>query len=174
MVKRMRGPRPGRAVRFAAVTQMLQSMADEQLALHLASPDPAPSPSWQMQQGPSRPYVRRCRAPSRGRRSEFPHRRLARVSALLSVMRSNRASDRALKSSRCADRGRSLSRYRARPTWRPRKWRAGSPDHGRPPWSEVGKREIKHPDSGTATTCSASRRAAVGRTRSSAPTDHRI
>lgn len=80
MLKRMREATPKEGLFDSQQTEMLQGMADEQLALQLASPDIglAQALLGQMQQGQPDPAPRR------------------EVNALLDVLRSNRARDRAM------------------------------------------------------------------------------
>lgn len=99
MVKRMREATPKEGLFDSQQTQMLQSMADEQLALHLATPGIGLSQSIlaQMQQGkPAEISDDAVRAIGQGGDLDFRTGGSREVSALLNVMRNNRASDRAL------------------------------------------------------------------------------
>ena len=99
MVKRMREATPKEGLFDSQQTQMLQSMADEQLALHLATPGIGLSQSIlaQMQQGkPADVSDDAVRAIGQGADLDFRTGGSREVSALLNVMRNNRASDRAL------------------------------------------------------------------------------
>lgn len=99
MVKRMREATPKEGLFDSQQTQMLQSMADEQLALHLATPGIGLSQSIlaQMQQGkPADVSDDAVRAIGQGGDLDFRTGGSREVSALLNVMRNNRASDRAL------------------------------------------------------------------------------
>ncbi|AVJ27634.1 flagellar assembly peptidoglycan hydrolase FlgJ [Achromobacter spanius] len=99
MVKRMREATPKEGLFDSQQTQMLQSMADEQLALHLASPGIGLSQAIlaQMQQGKpgeiSEAAVKRI---GQGGDLDFQTGGSREVSALLNVMRNNRPADRAL------------------------------------------------------------------------------
>ncbi|MFY1907106.1 flagellar assembly peptidoglycan hydrolase FlgJ [Achromobacter xylosoxidans] len=99
MLKRMREATPKEGLFDSQQTQMLQSMADEQLALHLATPGIGLSQSIlaQMQQGkpgdlPAEAVLRL----GQGTDLDFQTGGSRQVSALMDVMRNNRASDRAL------------------------------------------------------------------------------
>lgn len=99
MVKRMREATPKEGLFDSQQTQMLQSMADEQLALHLASPGIGLSQSIlaQMQEGkPADVSADAVKAIGQGNDLDFRTGGSREVSALLNVMRNNRASDRAL------------------------------------------------------------------------------
>ena len=99
MVKRMREATPKEGLFDSQQTQMMQSMADEQLALHLASPGIGLTQSIlsQMQQGkPADMSDEAVRAIGQGGDLDFRTGGSREVSALLNVMRNNRASDRAL------------------------------------------------------------------------------
>lgn len=99
MLKRMREATPKEGLFDSQQTQMLQSMADEQLALHLASPGIGLSQSIlaQMQQGkPGDVSEDAVKSIGQGADLDFRTGGSREVSALLNVMRNNRASDRAL------------------------------------------------------------------------------
>lgn len=156
MVKRMREATPKEGLFDSQQTQMLQSMADEQLALHLASPGIGLTQSIlaQMQQGkPAEMSDDAVRAIAQGGDLDFRTGGSREVSALLNVMRNNRASDRALaaaegapdhvvdfvsKMSRAANLASQESGVPARLIMGQAALESG--------W---GKREIKHPDGST-------------------------
>ncbi|MFF7056927.1 flagellar assembly peptidoglycan hydrolase FlgJ [Achromobacter spanius] len=156
MVKRMREATPKEGLFDSQQTQMLQSMADEQLALHLASPGIGLTQSIlaQMQQGkPADMSDDAVRAIAQGGDLDFRTGGSREVSALLNVMRNNRASDRALaaaegapehvvdfvsKMSRAANLASQESGVPARLIMGQAALESG--------W---GKREIKHPDGST-------------------------
>lgn len=99
MLKRMREATPKEGLFDSQQTQMLQSMADEQLALHLATPGIGLSQSIlaQMQQGkPGDLPAEAVQRLGQGTDLDFPTGGSRQVSALMDVMRNNRASDRAL------------------------------------------------------------------------------
>lgn len=99
MLKRMREATPKEGLFDSQQTQMLQSMADEQLALHLATPGIGLSQSIlaQMQQGkPGDLPAEAVRRLGQGTDLDFQTGGSRQVSALMDVMRNNRASDRAL------------------------------------------------------------------------------
>ena len=156
MVKRMREATPKEGLFDSQQTQMLQSMADEQLALHLASPGIGLTQSIlaQMQQGkPADMSDDAVRAIAQGGDLDFRTGGSREVSALLNVMRNNRASDRALaaaegapehvvdfvsKMSRAANLASQQSGVPARLIMGQAALESG--------W---GQREIKHPDGST-------------------------
>ncbi|MGV2866301.1 flagellar assembly peptidoglycan hydrolase FlgJ [Achromobacter sp. AGC39] len=156
MVKRMREATPKEGLFDSQQTQMMQSMADEQLALHLASPGIGLTQSIlsQMQQGkPSDMSDEAVRAIGQGGDLDFRTGGSREVSALLNVMRNNRPSDRALaaaegapehvvdfvsKMSRAANLASQQSGVPARLIMGQAALESG--------W---GKREIKHPDGST-------------------------
>lgn len=156
MVKRMREATPKEGLFDSQQTQMLQSMADEQLALHLASPGVGLTQSIlaQMQQGkPADMSDDAVRAIAQGGDLDFRTGGSREVSALLNVMRNNRASDRALaaaegapehvvdfvsKMSRAANLASQQSGVPARLIMGQAALESG--------W---GQREIKHPDGST-------------------------
>ncbi|KQZ98211.1 MAG: flagellar assembly peptidoglycan hydrolase FlgJ [Achromobacter sp.] len=99
MVKRMREATPKEGLFDSQQTQMLQSMADEQLALHLASPGIGLSQAIlaQMQQGkPGEISDESVKRIGQGGDLDFQTGGSREVSALLNVMRNNRPADRAL------------------------------------------------------------------------------
>ncbi|WP_454694406.1 flagellar assembly peptidoglycan hydrolase FlgJ [Achromobacter aegrifaciens] len=99
MVKRMREATPKEGLFDSQQTQMLQSMADEQLALHLASPGIGLSGAIlaQMQQGkPSELGADAVKRLGEGGDLDFRASGSREVSALLNVMRNNSAQNRAL------------------------------------------------------------------------------
>lgn len=99
MLKRMREATPKEGLFDSQQTQMLQSMADEQLALHLATPGIGLSQSIlaQMQQGkPGELPTEAVQRLGQGTDLDFQTGGSRQVSALMDVMRNNRASDRAL------------------------------------------------------------------------------
>ncbi|WP_116793266.1 flagellar assembly peptidoglycan hydrolase FlgJ [Achromobacter dolens] len=99
MLKRMRDATPKEGLFDSQQTQMLQSMADEQLALHLATPGIGLSQSIlaQMQQGkPGDLPAEAVQRLGQGTDLDFQTGGSRQVSALMDVMRNNRASDRAL------------------------------------------------------------------------------
>ncbi|MEN5161695.1 flagellar assembly peptidoglycan hydrolase FlgJ [Achromobacter spanius] len=99
MVKRMREATPKEGLFDSQQTQMLQSMADEQLALHLASPGIGLSQAIlaQMQQGkPGDMSDEAIKSIGQGADMDFRTGGSREVSALLNVMRNNRPADRAL------------------------------------------------------------------------------
>lgn len=99
MLKRMREATPKEGLFDSQQTQMLQSMADEQLALHLATPGIGLSQSIlaQMQQGkPGDLPAEAVQRLGQGTDLDFRTGGSRQVSALMDVMRNNRASDRAL------------------------------------------------------------------------------
>lgn len=99
MLKRMREATPKEGLFDSQQTQMLQSMADEQLALHLATPGIGLSQSIlaQMQQGkPGDLSAEAVQRLGQGTDLDFQTGGSRQVSALMDVMRNNRASDRAL------------------------------------------------------------------------------
>ena len=99
MVKRMREATPKEGLFDSQQTQMLQSMADEQLALHLASPGIGLSQAIlaQMQQGkPGDMSDEAIKSIGQGADLDFRTGGSREVSALLNVMRNNRPADRAL------------------------------------------------------------------------------
>lgn len=99
MLKRMREATPKEGLFDSQQTQMLQSMADEQLALHLATPGIGLSQSIlaQMQQGkPGDLPAEAVQRLGQGTDLDFQTGGSHQVSALMDVMRNNRASDRAL------------------------------------------------------------------------------
>ncbi|MFY1866023.1 flagellar assembly peptidoglycan hydrolase FlgJ [Achromobacter xylosoxidans] len=99
MLKRMREATPKEGLFDSQQTQMLQSMADEQLALHLATPGIGLSQSIlaQMQQGkPGDLPAEAVQRLGQGADLDFQTGGSRQVSALMDVMRNNRASDRAL------------------------------------------------------------------------------
>lgn len=99
MLKRMREATPKEGLFDSQQTQMLQSMADEQLALHLATPGIGLSKSIlaQMQQGkPGDLSADAVKNLGQGADFDFRTGSSREVSALMDVMRNNRASDRAL------------------------------------------------------------------------------
>lgn len=99
MLKRMREATPKEGLFDSQQTQMLQSMADEQLALHLATPGIGLSQSIlaQMQQGkPGDLSAETVQRLGQGTDLDFQTGGSRQVSALMDVMRNNRASDRAL------------------------------------------------------------------------------
>ncbi|CAB3702397.1 MAG: flagellar assembly peptidoglycan hydrolase FlgJ [Achromobacter sp.] len=99
MLKRMREATPKEGLFDSQQTQMLQSMADEQLALHLATPGIGLSQSIlaQMQQGkPGDLPAEAVQRLGQGTDLDFQTGGSRQVSALMDVMRNNRASDRAL------------------------------------------------------------------------------
>ncbi|MDG9970450.1 flagellar assembly peptidoglycan hydrolase FlgJ [Achromobacter mucicolens] len=99
MVKRMREATPKEGLFDSQQTQMLQSMADEQLALHLASPGIGLSKAIlaQMQQGtPGEMSDEAIKRIGQGGDLDFQTGGSREVSALLNVMRNNRPADRAL------------------------------------------------------------------------------
>lgn len=99
MLKRMREATPKGGLFDSPQTQMLQSMADEQLALHLATPGIGLSQSIlaQMQQGRAGdPAAEVGKGLGQGNDLDFRTGGSRQVSALMAVMRNNRASDRAL------------------------------------------------------------------------------
>ncbi|MFY2841452.1 flagellar assembly peptidoglycan hydrolase FlgJ [Achromobacter ruhlandii] len=99
MLKRMREATPKEGLFDSQQTQMLQSMADEQLALHLATPgiDLSQSILAQMQQGkPGDLPAEAVQRLGQGTDLDFQTGGSRQVSALMDVMRNNRASDRAL------------------------------------------------------------------------------
>lgn len=156
MVKRMREATPKEGLFDSQQTQMMQSMADEQLALHLASPGIGLTQSIlsQMQQGkPADMSDEAVRAIGQGGDLDFRTGGSREVSALLNVMRNNRPSDRALaaaegapehvvdfvsKMSRAANLASQQSGVPARLIMGQAALESG--------W---GKREIKHPDGST-------------------------
>ncbi|PJM91117.1 flagellar assembly peptidoglycan hydrolase FlgJ [Achromobacter ruhlandii] len=98
MLKRMREATPKEGLFDSQQTQMLQSMADEQLALHLATPGIGLSQSIlaQMQQGkPGDLPAEAVQRLGQGTDLDFQTGGSRQVSALMDVMRNNRASDRA-------------------------------------------------------------------------------
>lgn len=99
MLKRMREATPKEGLFDSQQTQMLQSMADEQLALHLASPGIGLSAAIlaQMQEGkPGELPAQSVERLGQGGGLDFRSGNSREVSALLNVMRNNRPSDRAL------------------------------------------------------------------------------
>ena len=99
MVKRMREATPKEGLFDSQQTQMLQSMADEQLALHLASPGIGLTQAIlaQMQQGkPGEMSDEALKRIGQGGDLDFQTGGSREVSALLNVMRNNRPADRAL------------------------------------------------------------------------------
>lgn len=99
MLKRMREATPKEGLFDSQQTQMLQSMADEQLALHLASPGIGLSQAIlaQMQQGkPGEMSDEAIKSIGQGGDLDFGTGGSREVSALLNVMRNNRPADRAL------------------------------------------------------------------------------
>ena len=99
MLKRMREATPKEGLFDSQQTQMLQSMADEQLALHLASPGIGLSQAIlaQMQQGkPGEMSDEAIKSIGQGTDLDFRTGGSREVSALLNVMRNNRPADRAL------------------------------------------------------------------------------
>lgn len=99
MLKRMREATPKEGLFDSQQTQMLQSMADEQLALHLATPGIGLSQSIlaQMQEGkPGDLPAEAVQRLGQGTDLDFQTGGSRQVSALMDVMRNNRASDRAL------------------------------------------------------------------------------
>ncbi len=99
MVKRMREATTKEGLFDSQQTQMLQSMADEQLALHLASPGIGLSQAIlaQMQQGkPGEMSDEAIKSIGQGADLDFRTGGSREVSALLNVMRNNRPADRAL------------------------------------------------------------------------------
>ncbi|WOB76388.1 flagellar assembly peptidoglycan hydrolase FlgJ [Achromobacter xylosoxidans] len=99
MLKRMREATPKEGLFDSQQTQMLQSMADEQLALHLATPGIGLSQSIlaQMQQGkPGDLPAEAVQRLGQGTDLDFQTGGSRQVSALMDVMRNNRASERAL------------------------------------------------------------------------------
>ncbi|WKK15483.1 flagellar assembly peptidoglycan hydrolase FlgJ [Achromobacter insolitus] len=99
MVKRMREATPKEGLFDSQQTQMLQSMADEQLALHLASPGIGLSGAIlaQMQQGkPGDLGAEAVKRLGEGADLDFRSAGSREVSALLNVMRNNSAQSRAL------------------------------------------------------------------------------
>lgn len=99
MLKRMREATPKEGLFDSQQTQMLQSMADEQLALHLATPGIGLSQSIlaQMQQGkPGDLPAEAVQRLGQGTDLDFQTGGSRQVSVLMDVMRNNRASDRAL------------------------------------------------------------------------------
>ncbi len=156
MVKRMREATPKEGLFDSQQTQMMQSMADEQLALHLASPGIGLTQSIlsQMQQGkPADMSDEAVRAIGQGGDLDFRTGGSREVSALLNVMRNNRPSERALaaaegapehvvdfvsKMSRAANLASQQSGVPARLIMGQAALESG--------W---GKREIKHPDGST-------------------------
>ncbi len=99
MLKRMREATPKEGLFDSQQTQMLQSMADEQLALHLASPGIGLSQAIlaQMQQGkPGEMSDEAIKSIGQGGDLDFRTGGSREVSALLNVMRNNRPADRAL------------------------------------------------------------------------------
>ena len=99
MLKRMREATPKEGLFDSQQTQMLQSMADEQLALHLATPGIglAQSILAQMRQGkPGDLPAEAVQRLGQGIDPDFQTGGSRQVSALMDVMRNNRASDRAL------------------------------------------------------------------------------
>ncbi|MGB3430744.1 flagellar assembly peptidoglycan hydrolase FlgJ [Achromobacter sp.] len=99
MVKRMREATPKEGLFDSQQTQMLQSMADEQLALHLASPGIGLSGAIlaQMQQGkPGELGADTVKRLGEGADLDFRSAGSREVSALLNVMRNNSAQNRAL------------------------------------------------------------------------------
>ncbi|MFA1687687.1 flagellar assembly peptidoglycan hydrolase FlgJ [Achromobacter dolens] len=99
MLKRMREATPKEGLFDSQQTQMLQSMADEQLALHLATPGIGLSQSIlaQMQQGkPGDLPAEAVQRLGQGTDLDFQTGGSRQVSALMDLMRNNRASDRAL------------------------------------------------------------------------------
>lgn len=156
MLKRMREATPKEGLFDSQQTQMLQSMADEQLALHLATPGIGLSKSIlaQMQQGkPGDLSADAVKNLGQGADFDFRTGSSREVSALMDVMRSNRASDRALaaaegapehvinfvsKMSRAANLASQQSGVPARLIMGQAALESG--------W---GQREIKHPDGST-------------------------
>ncbi len=99
MLKRMREATPKEGLFDSQQTQMLQSMADEQLALHLATPGIGLSQAIlaQMQEGkPGDVPEDAVKRIGQGGDLDFRTGGSREVSALLNVMRNNRPSDRAL------------------------------------------------------------------------------
>lgn len=99
MLKRMREATPKEGLFDSQQTQMLQSMADEQLALHLATPGIGLSKAIlaQMQEGkPGDVSPDAIKQIGQGGDLDFRTGGSREVSALLNVMRNNRPSDRAL------------------------------------------------------------------------------
>ncbi|MFY4261329.1 flagellar assembly peptidoglycan hydrolase FlgJ [Achromobacter xylosoxidans] len=99
MLKRMREATPKEGLFDSQQTQMLQSMADEQLALHLATPGIGLSQSILAQMQEGKPGDLPAEAVQRlgpGTDLDFQTGGSRQVSALMDVMRNNRASDRAL------------------------------------------------------------------------------
>ncbi len=102
MLKRMREATPKEGLFDSQQTQMLQSMADEQLALHLATPGIGLSQALlaQMQKGASGDVSDAALASAKQGMNtgdlDFRSGGSREVSALLGVLRNNRASDRAL------------------------------------------------------------------------------
>ena len=99
MLKRMREATPKEGLFDSQQTQMLQSMADEQLALHLATPGIGLSKAIlaQMQEGkPGDVSADAIKQIGQGGDLDFRTGGSREVSALLNVMRNNRPSDRAL------------------------------------------------------------------------------
>ncbi|RBL81509.1 flagellar assembly peptidoglycan hydrolase FlgJ [Streptomyces cavourensis] len=156
MLKRMREATPKEGLFDSQQTQMLQSMADEQLALHLATPGIGLSKSIlaQMQQGkPGDLSADAVKNLGQGADFDFRTGSSREVSALMDVMRNNRASDRALaaaegapehvinfvsKMSRAANLASQQSGVPARLIMGQAALESG--------W---GQREIKHPDGST-------------------------
>lgn len=99
MLKRMREATPREGLFDSDQSRMLQSMADEQLALHLATPGIGLSQSIlaQMRQGkPGELSADTLKGVGQGSDVDFATGGSREVSALLNVMRYNRASDRAI------------------------------------------------------------------------------
>ncbi len=156
MLKRMREATPKEGLFDSQQTQMLQSMADEQLALHLATPGIGLSQSIlaQMQQGkPGDLSADAVKNLGQGTDLDFRTGGSREVAALMDVMRNNRASDRALaaaegapehvinfvsKMSRAANLASQQSGVPARLIMGQAALESG--------W---GQREIKHPDGST-------------------------
>ncbi|MBB1624483.1 flagellar assembly peptidoglycan hydrolase FlgJ [Achromobacter sp. UMC71] len=156
MLKRMREATPKEGLFDSQQTQMLQSMADEQLALHLATPGIGLSQSIlaQMQQGkPGDLSADAVKNLGQGADLDFRTGGSREVAALMDVMRNNRASDRALaaaegapehvinfvsKMSRAANLASQQSGVPARLIMGQAALESG--------W---GQREIKHPDGST-------------------------
>lgn len=103
---------------------MMQSMADEQLALHLATPGIGLSQAilGQMKQGkPGELSADAVKRIGQGSDLDYATGGSRQVSALLGVLRNNRASDRAMAAAEGARRSMwsaSCRACRTRPTWR--------------------------------------------------------
>ncbi len=99
MLKRMREATPKEGLFDSQQSQMMQSMADEQLALHLATPGIGLSQAilGQMKQGkPGELSADAVKRIGQGSDLDYATGGSRQVSALLGVLRNNRASDRAM------------------------------------------------------------------------------